>query len=310
MPPDAPTFLPVPLYASQYLRVATQTSEALSLNPSISGYHSPTTPSDLTAPGARPDDFLACGLPQHNLWSSLHHLRSFLGSVTQTSGDSEFRHFGDSEIRWFGGLQPPPNNLRRNHGSFDLGPLSLIPAPTSTSPWPVHGQAQFTSSPGCWPRSGELLARFAYSGSCAEGPPAVRRFGGSEVRRFAATTELPPEPLAQLHQPFQPSAQAPQLPGFLGAVAAGSRSWPLGSRALNLDPQTRPHDPEGTSGFLGVAGQFRSLGTSALGASAISAFGDFPRRFRRFGGSQPQSDNLRSPQHFGVLGPCLLFPAN
>ncbi|KAJ7191034.1 hypothetical protein GGX14DRAFT_579259 [Mycena pura] len=145
-------------------------------------------------------------------------------SAIRCLGDSAIRRFGDSAIRRFGGSQPPPNNLRRNHGSFDLGLLSLIPAPASASPWPVRGQAQFTSSPGCWPRSGELLARFAYSGSCAEGPPAVRRFGGSEVRRFAATTEPPPEPLAQLHQPFQPSAQAPQLPGFLGAVAAGSRS--------------------------------------------------------------------------------------
>ena len=71
----------------------------------------------------------------HSLWSSPHHLRSFLGPVTQMSGDSEIRRFGDSEIRWFSGSQPPPNNLRRNHGGLDLGPLSLIPAPASASPW-------------------------------------------------------------------------------------------------------------------------------------------------------------------------------
>ncbi|KAJ7199857.1 hypothetical protein GGX14DRAFT_572568 [Mycena pura] len=171
MPPDAPTFLPVPPYASQYLRVATNLrspfSEPVNLRMSLTNIHD------------RP----------HNLWSSPHHLRSFIGSATQMSGDSKIqclgdsairrfgdsaiRRFGDSAIRRFGGSQPPPNNLRRNHGSFDLGPLSLIPAPASASPW-------FTSSPGCWPRSGELLARFAYSGSCTEGPPAVRRFGGSQ----------------------------------------------------------------------------------------------------------------------------------
>src|ERR1700761_9266317 len=42
---------------------------------------------------------------------------------------------------------------------------------------PLHlTSPRFTSSPGCWPRSSELLARFAYSGSCAEGLPAIRRF--------------------------------------------------------------------------------------------------------------------------------------
>lgn len=133
MPPDAPTFLPVPPYASQYLRVATNLrspfSEPVNLRMSLTNIHD------------RP----------HNLWSSPHHLRSFIGSATQMSGDSEIqclgnsairclgdsaiRRFGDSAIRRFGGSQPPPNNLRRNHGSFDLGPLSLIPAPASASPW-------------------------------------------------------------------------------------------------------------------------------------------------------------------------------
>ncbi|KAJ7219443.1 hypothetical protein GGX14DRAFT_560530 [Mycena pura] len=261
MPPDAPTFLPVPPYASQYLRVATNLrspfSEPVNLRMSLTNIHD------------RP----------HNLWSSPHHLRSFIGSATQMSGDSEIqclgdsairclgdsaiRRFGDSAIRRFGGSavrshhrtifegtmeastsarslsSPPPppprhglngsNPLQRVYHSLSLsddtcghtgqsaGRLSTYNPLRLTPP-------RFTSSPGCWPRSGELLARFAYSGSCAECPPAVRRFGGSEVRRFAATTEPPPEPLAQLHQPFQPSAQAPQLPGFLGAVAADSRS--------------------------------------------------------------------------------------
>ncbi|KAJ7226779.1 hypothetical protein GGX14DRAFT_539117 [Mycena pura] len=88
MPPDAPTFLPVPPYASQYLR--------------MSG-----------------DSEIQC-----------------LGdSAIRCLGDSAIRRFGDSAIRRFGGSQPPPNNLRRNHGSFDLGLLSLIPAPASASPW-------------------------------------------------------------------------------------------------------------------------------------------------------------------------------
>ncbi|KAJ7226780.1 hypothetical protein GGX14DRAFT_693001 [Mycena pura] len=86
-------------------------------------------------------------------------------SAIRCLGDSAIRRFGDSAIRRFGGSQPPPNNLRRNHGSFDLGLLSLIPAPASASPWPVRGQAQFTSSPGCWPRSGFPSAQ----------PPCVRR---------------------------------------------------------------------------------------------------------------------------------------
>ncbi|KAJ7197733.1 hypothetical protein GGX14DRAFT_573882 [Mycena pura] len=101
MPPDAPTFLPVPPYASQYLRVATNLrspfSEPVNLRMSLTNIHD------------RP----------HNLWSSPHHLRSFIGSATQMSGDSEtqclgdsairclgdsaIRRFGDSEIRRFGG---------------------------------------------------------------------------------------------------------------------------------------------------------------------------------------------------------------
>ncbi|KAJ7215009.1 hypothetical protein GGX14DRAFT_563037 [Mycena pura] len=221
MPLDAPTFLPVPPYASQYLWVATQTSEALSPSPSISGYHSPTTPSNLTAPGARPHDFQACGLPQHNLWSSSHHLQSFIGSVTQTSGGSDIRRFGDSEIRWFGGSQPPPNNLRRNHGSFDLGPLSLIPTPASALPWPVCGQAQYVQPfasdpaqvhllPWLLAHSGELSARFAHSGSGTSGPPAVRGFGDSEVRGFGGLQPPPNYPWNLSPSRISPSNLAPE----------------------------------------------------------------------------------------------------
>ncbi|KAJ7213961.1 hypothetical protein GGX14DRAFT_392733 [Mycena pura] len=97
MPSGAPTFLLVPPYTSQHLWVATQTSRAPPPSPSTSGPLEPSAPS--------PD---------------VHRF-----------GDSVIRVFGDSEVQWFSGSQPPLNNLQRNRGSLDLGPLSVIPAPAS-----------------------------------------------------------------------------------------------------------------------------------------------------------------------------------
>ncbi|KAJ7207494.1 hypothetical protein GGX14DRAFT_396318 [Mycena pura] len=156
-------------------------------------------------PGTCPYDFRACGLPQHNLWSPLHHLRSFIGSVTQMSSVSEIRCFGDSEIRQFNGLS---------------------------------------------------------------------------VDRLSSPPLLAAGPLRQAVSQ-RPSPPAPRLP-------RGCCHW-FSELALGVpgpQPRLRPHDPKGPSGFLGVSGQFQSLGTSVLGASAISVFGNSPWRF---GGSEVHS---------------------
>ncbi|KAJ7206004.1 hypothetical protein GGX14DRAFT_397281 [Mycena pura] len=114
-----------------------------------------------------------------------------------------------------------------------------------------------------------------------EGPPAVRRFGGSEVRRFAATTELPLEPLAQLHQPFQPSAQAPSSPASQGLLppALGASSWSPGPSTSTPKPgHTTPKAPRGFSVFLasfGVSEPQRSeLRRSRCSAIPLGDFGD------------------------------------
>ncbi|KAJ7211341.1 hypothetical protein GGX14DRAFT_565208 [Mycena pura] len=124
MPPDAPTFLPVPPYTSQYLRVATNLrspfSEPVNLRMSLTNIHD------------RP----------HNLWSSPHHLRSFIGSATQMSGDSEIQCLGDSAIRCLG-----DSALRRFGDSADRRfaatteqspkePWKLRPRPALSHPRP------------------------------------------------------------------------------------------------------------------------------------------------------------------------------
>ncbi|KAJ7192612.1 hypothetical protein GGX14DRAFT_406139 [Mycena pura] len=288
MPPDAPTFLPVPPYASQYLRVATNLrspfSEPVNLWMSLTNIHD------------RP----------HNLWSSPHHLRSFI--VSRRFGDPALRRFGDLAVRRFAATteQSPKE------------PWKLRPRPALSHPRPRLRLAmvlmdqtlsrEFTTlcPSRMTPVAIQASLRAGSPGLRTPGhaPKAPRRFGDSEVRRFGGS-QPPPNHLRNLSPScISPSnlALKPPAPRLPRGCCRRLSELALESRALNLDPQTRPHDPEGTSGFLGVSGQFRSLGTSALGASAISAFGDSPRRFRRFGGSQPQPDNLRSPQRFGVPG--------
>ncbi|KAJ7225293.1 hypothetical protein GGX14DRAFT_556094 [Mycena pura] len=104
MPPNAPTFLPVPPYASQYLWVATNLRSPFSepLNLWMSLTNIPDRP--------------------HNLWSSPHHLQSF---IDPGLGDLAIRRFGNSEIWRFGGSQPPPNE-----------PWKLRPRPALSHPRP------------------------------------------------------------------------------------------------------------------------------------------------------------------------------
>ncbi|KAJ7212986.1 hypothetical protein GGX14DRAFT_619695 [Mycena pura] len=248
MPPDAPTFLPVPPYASQYLRVATNLrspfSEPVNLRMSPTNIHD------------RP----------HNLWSSPHHVRSFIGSVTQMSGDSEIQCLGDSEIRCLG--DPAIRRFRR----FGDSVVRWFTATTEQSPkepWKLRPRPALSHPRLTMVLMDQTLSR-EFTALCPSRTTPV----AIQVHLLPWLLAPPRRAVSQRFGVSQPP------PNYLRNLSPSCISpsnlalKPPSSLALNLNPQTRPHDPEGTSGFLGVSGQFRSLGTSALGASAISAFGD------------------------------------
>ncbi|KAJ7201421.1 hypothetical protein GGX14DRAFT_400180 [Mycena pura] len=315
MPPDAPTFLPVPPYASQYLRVATNLrspfSEPANLQMSLTNIHD------------RP----------HNLWSSPHHLRSFIGSATQMSGDSEIQCLGDSAIRCLGDSATRRSGALaiRQFGNSAVRRFAATTEQSSKEPWklrprpalshprprlrlamvlmdqtlsrePVHGQAQ-------------LLAplRRAVSQVCVlrvmrrrpPGGSAIQRFGGSEglLPPTLGASSWSPGPSTSTPKPGHTTPKAPR--GFSVFLASFGVSRPLRSE---LRRSRRSAIPLGNFGDSEVHSHSRTT-SEALSASAFRGFLVFScfdaaalRSLGDFGGSQPLM-NLRGPWCLGVTMP-------
>ncbi|KAJ7203298.1 hypothetical protein GGX14DRAFT_398879 [Mycena pura] len=328
MPPDAPTFLPVPPYASQYLRVATNLrspfSEPVNLRMSLTNIHD------------RP----------HNLWSSPHHLRSFIGSATQMSGDSEIqclgnsairclgdsaiRRFGDSAIRRFGG-----SAVRSHHRTIFEGTMEASTSARSLSspppPPPRHGlngsnplQRVYHSlslSDDTCGHTGQSAGRLSSPPPLAAGPApascwpglrtlghapnAPRRFGDSEglLPPTLGASSWSPGPSTSTPKPGHTTPKAPR--GFSVFLASFGVSRPLRSE---LRRSRRSAIPLGDFGDSEVHSHSRTT-SEALSASAFRGFLAFScfdaaalRSLGNFGGSQPLM-NLRGPWCLGVTMP-------
>ncbi|KAJ7225313.1 hypothetical protein GGX14DRAFT_386232 [Mycena pura] len=289
MPPDAPTLPPVPPYASQYLQVATNLrspfSEPVNLRMSLTNIHD------------RP----------HNLWSSPHHLRSFIGSATQMSGDSEIQCLGDLAIRRFG-----DSAVRRFAATTEQPPKEpwkLRPRPALSHPRPRLRLAMVLMD--------QTLSReFTTLCPSRTTPVAIQaspRAGSGLLPPAPGASSWSPGPSTSTPKPGHTTPKAPR--GFSVFLASFGVSEPLRSE---LRRSRRSAIPLGDFGDLEVHSHSRTT-SEALSASAFRGFLAFLRfdaavlrSLGDFGGSQPLM-NLRGPCVSRVVGlhpdPPELWPA-
>ncbi|KAJ7211340.1 hypothetical protein GGX14DRAFT_394258 [Mycena pura] len=292
MPPDAPTFLLVPPYASQYLRVATNLrspfSEPVNLRMSLTNIHD------------RP----------HNLWSSPHHLWSFISSATQMSGDSEIqclgdsvsrrlsdpalRRFGDSAIRRFGG-----SVVRSHHRTISEGTMEASTSARSLSSRPRLRLAMVLMD--------QTLSR-EFTTLCPSRmtPVAIQaspRAGSGLLPPALGASSWSPGPSTSTPKPGHTTPKAPR--GFSVFLASFGVSGPLRSELRRSRCSAIPlgdfgnsevHSHSRTTSEALSASAFRGfLAFSCFDAAALRSLGDF-------GGSQPLM-NLRGPWYLGVTMP-------
>ncbi|KAJ7194154.1 hypothetical protein GGX14DRAFT_404939 [Mycena pura] len=294
MPPDAPTFLLVPPYASQYLRFAATTEQSpkepwkLRPQPALSRPRlrlamvlmdqalsrefttlcpSRTTPVAIQAsPRAGSVHLLPWLLaPLRRAVSQVCVLRVLRrrppgGSAIRGFGGSGVRRFGGSEVRRFGGSQPPPNHLR------NLSPSRISPSNLALKP-PAPRLPR-----GCCRRLSELA--LGVPGPQPQPPnPATR------PRRHLGVSRC-----------FWPVSESQNL---------CARSFgDLGVRRFSLGDfgDSEVHSHSRTTSEALSASAFRGfLAFSCFDAAALRSLGDF-------GGSQPLM-NLRGLWCLGVTMP-------
>ncbi|KAJ7230513.1 hypothetical protein GGX14DRAFT_384446 [Mycena pura] len=287
MPPDAPTFLPVPPYASQYLRVATNLQSPFS--EPVNLWMSPTNIHDR----------------HHNLWSFPHHLRSFIGSVTQMSGDSEIQHLGDLEIRCLGDpaiRQFGDSVVRQFAATTEQSPKEpwkLRPRPALSHPRPRLRLAMVLMD--------QTLSR-EFTALCPSRttPVAIQaspRAGSGLLPPALGASSWSPRPSTSTPKPGHTTPKAPR--GFSVFLASFGVSEPQRSElrrsrrsAIPLgdfgDSEVHSHSRT-TSEALSALAFWGFLAFLCFDAAALRSLGDF-------GGSQPLM-NLRGPWCLGVTMP-------
>ncbi|KAJ7219922.1 hypothetical protein GGX14DRAFT_389338 [Mycena pura] len=285
MPPDAPSFLPVPPYASQYLRVATNLrspfSEPVNLRMSPTNIHD------------RP----------HNLWSSPHHLRSFIGSVTQMSGDSEIQRLGDSEIRCLGDpalWRFGDSVVRRFAATTEQPPKE----PWKLRPRPALSHPRLRLAMVLMDQT--LSREFTALCPSRTTPVAIQaspRAGSGLLPPALGASFWSPRPSTSTPKPGHTTPKAPR--GFSVFLASFGVSEPQRSE---LRRSWRSAIPLGNFGDSEVHSHSRTT-SEALSASAFRGFLVFLcfdaaalRSLGDFGGSQPLM-NLRGPWCLGVTTP-------